>query len=352
MMKKQDRAKLAGRVKRVAAAVLAGCMLYCGGTQANAATLEDVFDEHYYADMYPDLKEAYGYDKGALWQHFMKYGLSEGRNMNGLIDIVKYREMYGDLNAAFGNNWNAYLNHYLTFGAKENRETGTDFNALDYAGRYADLQAAYGTDVLALWSHYQAFGATEGREARDEDIVQAEEAAAREEDIVQAEEAVAREENSGRTERIDYADGSWIINEYDSGDTRVKTTYYDKNGNCTKWVVYEGSKSIWYKADGTVDYSVVRENYDSGNSKRETIYNADGSTRRIREYFDVSGKYLSKDTYYGENGKVSSVYEYDNDMNGAYTATFYHADGSYSVTVRDKDGNFTYKNYNADGTEK
>ena len=65
-------------LKRIAVLGLAGCLLYGGCIQANAATLKDVFDEHYYADTYPDLKKAFGYDREALWKHFVTYGLSEG----------------------------------------------------------------------------------------------------------------------------------------------------------------------------------------------------------------------------------------------------------------------------------
>ena len=171
--------KAIGKARRIGMIGLAGGVLLSGSLQVNAATLKDIFDEHYYADTYRDLKEIFGYDREALWNHFVTYGLGEGRNMNGLIDVAKYREEYADLDAAFGDNWDAYLNHYLTYGAKEGRDTGTDFNALDYAGRYEDLQDAFGEDVLSLWKHYQAFGVTENREARDEQIVTAEKEAAK-----------------------------------------------------------------------------------------------------------------------------------------------------------------------------
>ena len=166
--------RLARFIRRTAALGLAGCMFFGLGSEAFAATLKDVFDEHYYADSYKDLKEAFGYDREKLWNHFVTFGVNEGRSMNEFIDIVKYREMYEDLDAAFGDNWNAYLNHYLTFGAKEGRDSGTAFNALDYAERYEDLKEAFGDDVLALWAHYQEFGAKENRDARSQAVVKAE----------------------------------------------------------------------------------------------------------------------------------------------------------------------------------
>lgn len=286
MRKKKNKAGLTGKAKRFAALALAGCMLYCGGVQANAATLKDVFDEHYYADQYPDLKEVYGYDREALWQHFTTHGLSEGRNMNGLIDIVKYREMYSDLDAAFGDNWNAYLNHYLTFGAKENRETGTDsnFNALDYAGRYEDLQAAYGTNVLALWNHYQAFGATEGREARDESIVQAE---MEEEEEEKEAAAKAEEENGEALVTLEIDKSKTKIEWYPNGGTMKTATLYAADGSKVKELEWDKAmykvKEVTYYTNGSYTVEEFAGEW-RGAIRKRTEYNADGSVRQTIEY--------------------------------------------------------------------
>jgi len=39
----------------------------------------ETFDAVGYAERYPDVKEAYGTDKGALWLHYLVYGKAEGR---------------------------------------------------------------------------------------------------------------------------------------------------------------------------------------------------------------------------------------------------------------------------------
>jgi len=162
------------KLRRVLAVCAVAALSFTSVIGASAATLRDVFDPEYYASKYGDVKETFGQDADALWNHFITCGIAEGRSMNGLIDIVKYRAEYEDLQAAFGDDWDAYLNHYLTLGAKEGRDNGTGFNALDYAARYEDLQAEYGEDVLALWNHYQTAGAEENREARSEAVVVAE----------------------------------------------------------------------------------------------------------------------------------------------------------------------------------
>ena len=173
---------------------LAGCALVCGGMQSDAATLKDVFDEYYYADTYEDLKEAFGYDKEALWNHFVTQGLDEGRNMNGLIDIVKYRE------------------------------------------QYEDLQEAFGDDILALWNHYQASRVTEGREARPEAVIVAEkeaqraaEEARRRQESQEAQGSQSSQESQAHTEREETSNG-WIIREYDSVGNMIRLTTYDADG--------------------------------------------------------------------------------------------------------------------------
>lgn len=155
-----------GNVRLFLAAGLAACMLLGTGIQAEAATLKDVFDEHYYADHNPDLKNICGYDREILWEHYIRYGMKEGRVMNNLLDVVAYRKNNADLDAAFGDDWDAYLNHYLIVGAKEGRDSGREFDPMYYVGRYEDLRQAYGEDVLMLWHHYITFGAAEGRESQ------------------------------------------------------------------------------------------------------------------------------------------------------------------------------------------
>lgn len=128
------------------------------GNQPTVSTLKDVFDERYYADTYADLKAVFGYNREALWTHYITCGIKEGRSMNSLLNVTSYRYQYPDLNAAFGDNWDAYLTHYLTLGAKEGRDSGTDFKAMEYANWYEDLGKAYGNNVLALWQHYKTIG--------------------------------------------------------------------------------------------------------------------------------------------------------------------------------------------------
>lgn len=142
--------------------------LICGvalnsGLSVDAAGLKDVFNAKYYADQYPDLYNAFGYDETLLYSHFLKYGLKEGRVMNPVIDIVKYRDSYKDLDNAFGNNWDAYVQHYIEYGIKEKRDNGTDFDPIAYVESYSDIEEAFGNNFTAIIDHYQEYGMKEER---------------------------------------------------------------------------------------------------------------------------------------------------------------------------------------------
>lgn len=86
----------------------------------------DGFDHVAYADRYADLKEAFGYDKTALYNHYVTYGMAEGR----------IAEFTGGVSS---------------------------FDHVAYADRYADLKEAFGYDKMALYAHYVTYGKAEGR---------------------------------------------------------------------------------------------------------------------------------------------------------------------------------------------
>ena len=48
----------------------------------SAASLKDCFDADFYASAYVDVKEAFGHDADALYQHYVQFGMNEGRQSN------------------------------------------------------------------------------------------------------------------------------------------------------------------------------------------------------------------------------------------------------------------------------
>lgn len=101
--------------------ILAG-VVTLNAKAAETAGYSDVFDADYYYNTYSDLKQAIGYDKDALLQHFITYGMREGRRGNASFDVVIYRDNNPDLIQAFGReDLVSYYLHYINYGKNEGR---------------------------------------------------------------------------------------------------------------------------------------------------------------------------------------------------------------------------------------
>lgn len=80
-----------------------------------------VFNPTYYANTYSDLKKAFGTNSTNLFNHFIQYGMKEGRQGISTFNPTVYKNRYPDLQQAFGNDMNAYYRHYIMYGHKEGR---------------------------------------------------------------------------------------------------------------------------------------------------------------------------------------------------------------------------------------
>ncbi len=162
----------------IAMTVLAVCTL---PMRAEAADSNDraAFDYKYYADTYPDLKAAYGYNEDALWDHYVQFGQFEARKCyvgdpGGSLHVRKvsdssdssasesfdykyYADTYPDLKAAFGYDQNALWNHYVQFGQKEGRKcSATDTgNTSEDTTAQTNTGASYAEQMLAQINAYR-----------------------------------------------------------------------------------------------------------------------------------------------------------------------------------------------------
>ena len=76
----------------------------------------------FYKNTYPDLQRAFGGNNMQYVNHFMQYGINEGRRASHDFNPAFYKDNYSDLRNAFGGNWKDYYRHYLQFGIKEGRQ--------------------------------------------------------------------------------------------------------------------------------------------------------------------------------------------------------------------------------------
>ncbi len=120
------------------------------------------FDYKYYANTYSDLKATFGYNESSLRNHWLTYGIKEGRSGSPILDLKYYVKNNGDLKAAFGTDYKQAYQHFLNYGCSEGRTSSPYYSADYYHKKYSDLA---NFDNISLINHYVQYGINEGRSA-------------------------------------------------------------------------------------------------------------------------------------------------------------------------------------------
>lgn len=124
-------------------------------TAAERNAYQAVFDADYYRSAYPDVAAAFGNNKAALFNHFVNYGVKEGRSGSADFNPQAYRAKYADLQQAFGDDMAAYCRHYVTCGKAEGRDgIGTGSVSTDTV--VTDTTAAQGNVIGTCTTEYDA----------------------------------------------------------------------------------------------------------------------------------------------------------------------------------------------------
>ena len=139
------------------------------------------FDVFSYRNQYGDLRAAYGSDLKAYYIHYIRFGKAEGRKTSGCTTLqnpvtvyegVDYSPVYdyeyyisnnSDVVSVYGKDDLAVLSHFVRFGMSEGRQGRESFSVYVYRARYADIRLAYGSDLKACYMHYLNWGISEGR---------------------------------------------------------------------------------------------------------------------------------------------------------------------------------------------
>jgi len=144
---------------------------------------KESFDVNSYAKKYTDLRHEYGNDLAGYYLHYIRYGKKENRQTTG-CDAIEgglttsggkdysavysygyYVSHYRDLWVAFHYDEQGALNHFLTYGMSEGRQASPDFNVILYKKRYEDLRNAFGDELKDYYLHYINYGLKENRDA-------------------------------------------------------------------------------------------------------------------------------------------------------------------------------------------
>jgi VCBS repeat-containing protein len=124
------------------------------------------FDEAYYLGQNPDVADAI--ENGIVksgYQHFIQFGLKEGRSPSVLFDGDFYLGQNSDVADAVENGLlSSGLEHFLLYGHEEGRDPSDLFDQSDYLTDNPDVAAAVEAGALqSAFEHYIVYGIDEGR---------------------------------------------------------------------------------------------------------------------------------------------------------------------------------------------
>ncbi len=133
----------------------------------------EYFNAEYYQQRYADLG---GLSNQQLFQHFVNFGVNEGRQGSSSFSVNTYLENSGDLQQLGFTNEQA-LEHFIRFGVDEGQQRtrlsfvsqvqdklqeNLVYSSLYYRSQHPDLA---GFNDTQLFEHFQDFGRDEGRRA-------------------------------------------------------------------------------------------------------------------------------------------------------------------------------------------
>jgi len=105
-----------------------------------------VFDAKYYVNQYADLKEAYGTDEAKLYDHFVNYGIEEGRSASPYFDVKFYMNRNGQaFRETMKGDYEKAFNHFMAnIGSTTLMKLSETFDAAYYATQNPTVGATMG----------------------------------------------------------------------------------------------------------------------------------------------------------------------------------------------------------------
>ena len=140
--------------KRIIASILCICLAFAfvpsvevkAAANDNIQAVAAVFDEAYYAAMYPDVAAKANGSPLYLLNHYANCGIYEGRNASATFNATDYKTKNPDLVALYGDNLIAYVYHYVNMGAAEGRDATPTVGGGVEVPRQLKLLGVYATE--------------------------------------------------------------------------------------------------------------------------------------------------------------------------------------------------------------
>ena len=87
------------------------------------------------------------------------------KQYDGVYNPQDYMKYNPDVKEAIGSFPYLLMNHFITYGMKEGRQASSEFNLDAYKANNPDLVAIFGDDNVKYYEHYVSSGKAEGRKA-------------------------------------------------------------------------------------------------------------------------------------------------------------------------------------------
>lgn len=216
-----------------------------------------VFDADYYRTAHADLNAAYGSDEEELYNHFVQYGIAEGRQAHPAFDIKYYVNENSDLKAAFGKDYKKAMNHFVTTGYREGRKTakpanlGSTFYAKITSAKSGKNLSVDGTNVIIY-----------------EDTAQ------------RAQIWQFVRQSDGSYKIVNMKDGTSVLhvnNGSGASETKVTISVSISNSSAQRWYIYQNGSNFLLKPQCANLCALDVQNGGTANNTKLQIYTVDGT---------------------------------------------------------------------------
>lgn len=133
----------------------------------DAATESVVFDLNVYLERNPDIKAAFGNNQLLIKEHWIKYGIKEGRTSSVVFDLHLYGVLNTSVCDSFGQNYRAWFEYFIKEGINKPYIGSLIFDLSAYLEFNPDVKAKFGTNYKQAYAHFANTGIKEGLKASE-----------------------------------------------------------------------------------------------------------------------------------------------------------------------------------------
>ena len=133
-------------------------------SDATRAEIEaSLYDFEYYAMANEDVAVALNYDEEKMYEHWINFGMAEGRNASMVFNAKYYLEVNPKVKALVGNDYIKAYEHFVTTGLLQGLESSPVFSVKYYLQANQDVAKVFGNDYVKAANHFNQNALAEGR---------------------------------------------------------------------------------------------------------------------------------------------------------------------------------------------